>query len=728
MINFKQILEEKLIRFGVGADLNAILSLKIADETGIVNESVLILAENRLQFVKDSVRGKMDFSHDTDAKIQDSDKLVDHIATKVDPTSTNTHTQWVMNQYRQGKIRQEDFPRVRKALKGFETVKKNLANKDVNHFKGVSDLEDHVATQLHRTKSDIADKKAASNQVEGGLEHKFSEDGVTGFKIPNKAASVAYYGPAGKHEKTRWCTAAAGSNNMFNHYKGGKYTVHTPNNDVLQFHHQSGQIMDKEDHHVNLQSDNRFKPYAEHIKSFISQTAKEEGITGTSSLMQKTGAGMSKEEVHNAGEKLVSKISSGGWVDGTTHETLKGAPFSEEHLSHMVSHLTNNKEINDHYSNARDTLTSIAHNDNLSGDAIKKIHTAISTHDFEKGGNNYEVKNAVAKNENLPADIRSHYAHMDGFAERRDLSHDEMHDIVKEGSHTVSLLKNGAVHLPHSVQSAIHDKLPTVYTGSGRNDTRHALSARPDLHPDIADKLTKEHESTGEHESYSWNTKVDKTNLAKTTSPEVAMSSKIFNAKDVYDREDIPEEHKVKIVQSGDLSPGSIHKEHAAAAVESGKYNASQRLLIPGISKEHADAAATEQLSKLNGVGGGDAYSHPKVSEPIKREMIKHIHPEDLKDHYATAPHSHVDSLLETGNRAKISQIPQFKNVQKHHFDKLADDKTYHAAIVASKSAPPSVLTKLASSPSDYIRSKVAAHKNTPADVKSSITFDSSKV
>lgn len=726
MIDFKQILEDKLARYGIGSDIGGILTLKIADETGIVTESTQLLVENRLNFIKDSVRGKMDFSHDPEGKIKDSDNLIDHIASKVDPTSTNAHTQWVMNQYRKGAIRQEDFPRVKKALKGFETVKKNLANKDVNQFKGVSDLEDHVATQLHRTKEDIAAKKTASSQVESGLEHKFSEDGVTGFKIPNKAASVAFYGPAGKYEKTRWCTAAAGSNNMFNQYKGGKYTVHTPNNDVLQFHHNSSQIMDKDDHHVNLSSDPRFKPYAEPIKRFITQTAKEEGFQGASPLMLKTGSGMSKEETDAHGAKLVSKIHGDGWINHHERQQLGSLPFSEEHLHQMTTGLLNNKDLHDRTYSTGENVASIASNDNLPAESIKAIHEKIHSPEMKALDTTWQIKNNLAKNENLPHELRKQYSGMEGFASRRDLSHEEMHNIVKEGDHIHTLLDNMTVHLPHDVQHEVYKNLKAPTTN--RESNRYKLSSRSDLHPDAADALVKDHPSASDQ--FNYHSPVDAKNLAKTSSPEVAMKhfGDTHLANHVYKREDVPEEAKIAIVKSGHLKPADINKEHASAAVESGKYSSGQQLDIPGISKEHADAAAKEVLSTADGTGGDNVYTHPKVSDAIKREAIKHIHLDELKNNFATAPHSHIDALFETGDRAKISQVPQFKNVQKSHFDKLAEDNGYHAAIVNSKAAPPSILAKLANSPSDYIRSKVAAHKNTPADVKSSITFDSSKV
>ena len=74
---------------------------------GFLYEQYLLL-EDRIQGLKNAFRGKLSTSHDTFAVHQDSDAIVDHFSTNADPTPKKAHTQWVLNQYRRGNVRQED--------------------------------------------------------------------------------------------------------------------------------------------------------------------------------------------------------------------------------------------------------------------------------------------------------------------------------------------------------------------------------------------------------------------------------------------------------------------------------------------------------------------------------------------------------------------------------------------------------------------------------------------
>ena len=150
-----------------------------------------------------------------------------------------------MNRYKSGDFKLSDAKNVKKVMSSYEDAKNVLENKDLNSFKSISHLKDAVAPV--QTRLD-AQKAAAASEDKGASAEMpvvFQEDGHTGYKVPSRAVSIKNYGPQGKLEQTTWCTAANGTNNMFNGYKGGKYTLHLNNGHVLQIHHQSNQMMDK---------------------------------------------------------------------------------------------------------------------------------------------------------------------------------------------------------------------------------------------------------------------------------------------------------------------------------------------------------------------------------------------------------------------------------------------------------------------------------------------------
>ena len=232
-----------------------------------------LLTENqkRIDFLKGHFAQGFDTSHDTLAKHQNTDAIVDHFAKKADPSSNKEHSQWILNQYKKKNIRQEDATGIKRTLKDFEKAKGHLEKKDLNQYDHIADLRDAVGAKIKLANKEEHAKKAAKDRKEEDLHHLYSEDGVEGYKIPNKESSIRNYGPGGAKAKTNWCTAANSNQNMFNHYKGGKYTMHFPNGHVLQFHHQSQQIMDERDQPIS-EHDERYEPYMKHVNKFIQQT------------------------------------------------------------------------------------------------------------------------------------------------------------------------------------------------------------------------------------------------------------------------------------------------------------------------------------------------------------------------------------------------------------------------------------------------------------------------
>jgi hypothetical protein len=204
------------------------------------------LLEDRIQTLKTKVfKDGFDTSHDPNAEHKDTDKIVDHFANNADPTKKKTHTQWILNQYKKGNIRQEDHPRIKETLSNFETHKGKLKNKDINQYKNLSSVEDAVEPHLGTAGSKKAEKKAV--KAEGAdLIHNDEKRGVTVHHIKTEKAACSY--GAG----TKWCTAGK-QNNMFNNYnERGPMHVIQHQGRKYQFHNASFQFMDEKDREVSL--------------------------------------------------------------------------------------------------------------------------------------------------------------------------------------------------------------------------------------------------------------------------------------------------------------------------------------------------------------------------------------------------------------------------------------------------------------------------------------------
>ena len=203
------------------------------------------LLENRIETLKTKVfKDGFNTSHDTQAQHKDTSDIVDHFADKADPTNKKIHTQWILNQYKRSKIRQEDHPRIREALSNFETHKGKLENKDINQYKSLSDVEDAVEPHLGTTTKRQEKKVIKSEGAD--LVHNDEERGVTVHHIKTEQASCSY--GAG----TKWCTIGK-KDNMFNAYnKDGPMFVVQHDGRKYQFHNASYQFMDEKNNNVKF--------------------------------------------------------------------------------------------------------------------------------------------------------------------------------------------------------------------------------------------------------------------------------------------------------------------------------------------------------------------------------------------------------------------------------------------------------------------------------------------
>ena len=209
-----------------------------------IREQYLIL-EDRLNKIKELNKGKIDTTHDTLAKHRDSDDIVDHFATHADPTNNKQYTQWIINKYKQKNFRQEDHPRIKDALSGFEKYKPKLEKKDINQYKSLSDVETAVEPHLGQASSNKEEKRQVKSEGADSI-HDDKELGVTVHHLKTKDAACAY--GAG----TKWCTAAK-NNNMFHHYNNeGPLYVIQHDGKKYQFHNETDSLVNSKDEPVSL--------------------------------------------------------------------------------------------------------------------------------------------------------------------------------------------------------------------------------------------------------------------------------------------------------------------------------------------------------------------------------------------------------------------------------------------------------------------------------------------
>jgi hypothetical protein len=228
------------------------------DESLLTEAELQLVVENRVEFLKKN-NPTLDTSHDPHGQHKDANNIIDHLATHADPTKNKSHTQWLVGQYKKKNIRQEDAGRAHAALSGFEKYKGKLANKDINSYKKVSDVEDAVAPHEGTHASKKEETKAIKHE---GADLKYEDEHVKIHHIKTEEAAKHY----GKG--TKWCTAAD-KDNMFSHYhKDGPIHVITHKTEKdsegrprkFQFHAASNQFMDEKDNEISHEDFNKIKP------------------------------------------------------------------------------------------------------------------------------------------------------------------------------------------------------------------------------------------------------------------------------------------------------------------------------------------------------------------------------------------------------------------------------------------------------------------------------------
>jgi hypothetical protein len=283
------------------------------------------LIEGRIDFLKQQYKD-LPTHHDTNAEHRESDKIIDHFAA-ADPTPKKVHTQWVLKQYKAGKIQQEDAPRINETLKGFEEKKKLLPHNDINRY-SLEDLETHLHN-LSGVKAAPSNNEVKRQTKLEGADLIHDENGVTVHKLKTEAAAKLI--GAG----TKWCTNGT-TGNMFNHYNkdGPIYVIHAKNADgtqrKVQFHPASKQLKNELDHNTDEQDLVRHNPELRNVEDFQGTR------TAFTKDLNKHGAHLLQHDWDNfAGDPRAPKKAFEDNAENALHNQVGGTGNSYTRQHHL---------------------------------------------------------------------------------------------------------------------------------------------------------------------------------------------------------------------------------------------------------------------------------------------------------------------------------------------------------------------------------------------------------
>lgn len=181
------------------------------------------------------------------------DKLMELL--KLNPNykdnEVDNYGRWILNLYRKGNLKEEDFYKVTDYLTEFERKKKLIQNKDINSYKTLPDLA--------RTLEQTQEPDQSQNQLRKKIRRTdldVDADFIGDFGNFACYSPKTYEASCKLGANTEWCTASRSNNNMFNYYNNqGKLYIFidkSTNQAEYQFHFESGSFMDKYDKPIDL--------------------------------------------------------------------------------------------------------------------------------------------------------------------------------------------------------------------------------------------------------------------------------------------------------------------------------------------------------------------------------------------------------------------------------------------------------------------------------------------
>lgn len=705
-----------------------------------------LLVENRIEFIKNTNKDKISTEHDPESASMSTDKIVDTIAKKIDPTTRKTHTEWLVNRYKAGDFKLGEAKDVKKALNAYEDAAPHIPNKDIKSFKSLSDLKDQVAPATMRVEHNAKPADAMSDKGETEI---YNEGGVRGFKLESKAASIRNYGPNGHVAKTVWCTASNGSNNMFNGYKGGKYTMRFPNGRVLQIHHQSGQLKDEQNSTINMEKNPAYSPFAEHISNFIKKTHELEGKPDSSLLAH--GTFNTAEDIQSeidAHDKLVERVK---------------AKHPQDYKHDLV------RAVRD----KRNNIGMALKNSKPTDEQVEKLKKFESIDYYNETPKHYDMTTDLHENSHLPAhqvdnlvehemantDLYDARSHLMSLVKHPNISDESLHKAIGWAGKNVdtghfSLLRDQIMNSPNAKPEHFnrlglndHEKtrvvidsqsshIPAEFFEHAKETNPATVAEHPQAPAHILDELANRHNPQVSSKLLR-NPNLSKENLRKIMDNHHEVKLPVSNMRELIDRPDLEAEDRSAIVNryvkggidstsgpgwltSNRLSRDDLHSvihspvigdavgSHSHSILNNPKIRHGELNEIingPGFSHHLAERILANPHVRTSNV---DAMMQKDSKNPHITEAILQSHSNAIQPHHISAILNHP----EISTLTKIDALEHGANTYEH-FAAVKGNPKFHGAISASRNAPPSILHELSTSPHQHVRENVASNPNT---------------
>ena len=161
------------------------------------------------------------------------------------PNKMGKYGKWLISLYSKGDLKIEDLYKATEYLTTFIKFYNRIEDKDINHYKNLSELYDAIKAFNENSSTSHADE---IRKIKEGAE-KVYEDDTWLVVVPNTMEASIYYG---KH--TQWCTAAESSYNAFDYYNdlGPLFiNINKKTNKKYQFHFETKSMMDENDSEID---------------------------------------------------------------------------------------------------------------------------------------------------------------------------------------------------------------------------------------------------------------------------------------------------------------------------------------------------------------------------------------------------------------------------------------------------------------------------------------------
>ena len=176
---------------------------------------------------------------------------------KLDPTykegvnSVGTYGKWILNLYKKGNLKEEDFYKVPEYLTSFEKKKKLIKNKDIGTYKSLPELVKVIEETKEPEQSQNQIKKAIS-RTDIDTDAEFIGD----FGKYVCYSPKTYEASCKLGKGTHWCTATNSTSGYYENYAStGKLYIFidkASGQAEYQFHFETTSFMDKDDSPISL--------------------------------------------------------------------------------------------------------------------------------------------------------------------------------------------------------------------------------------------------------------------------------------------------------------------------------------------------------------------------------------------------------------------------------------------------------------------------------------------